>query len=120
MVRPSLSVRVVQNRLSGELQRAVRKELGRLVDDVAHEVEADWKGRVPVDTGAYRDSIHIEAPAELVRIVTTDVPGGDPYDIYNEYGTVDTTAQPSARPAAELHRQQFRAEGLAAIEKATR
>jgi len=113
-------VRVEQNRMRGQLQQAIKSTVRDLRIAIAHEVEATWKTRAPVDTGAYRGSIHtIEDATKTTSIVTTDVPGDDPYDIYQEYGTEDTAAHPAARPAAEQHRQAYKGRAAQAVEDAT-
>lgn len=114
------SVKVTQNRLLGQLQGALKQHVRDERVRIAHQVEADWKAAAPVDSGQYRDSIHtIDDATKTTSIVTTDLPG-DPYDIYQEYGTEDTAAHPSARPSAERNRQGYRASVESAIEDATK
>ncbi len=115
------SVKVVQNRMLGHLQGALKRHVRDERVRIAHQVEEDWKKAAPVDSGAYRDSIHtIEDATKTTSIVTTDLPGDDPYDIYQEYGTEDTAAHPSARPSAEQSRQGLRARVALAVEDATK
>lgn len=118
MVKLGFNVKVTQNLLRGQVQRAIKHDLDELVEDVAEEVLEDWQRKAPVDEGDYRDSLHIEKPREGTRVVASEVPGPDPYDIYQEYGTEEMAAHPSARPSAELHRDELKVRGAKAIEDA--
>lgn len=65
----------------------------------ARPIEQAWRAGVPVDTGRYQRSIHVERVGAETRIVT-DVP----YAKYVERGTSDTPAQPAARRGFEQGR----------------
>jgi len=54
------------------------------------KVANEWQKRVEVDTGEYRDSIH----------VTSDGAGADAdHSVFNEYGTAHMGPQPALLPA---------------------
>lgn len=64
------------------------------------------KGLVPVDTGALRNSIHVEKDEELGYAA---VAGADDtfYASFVEYGTVKMSARPYMTPASEATRTPF-------------
>jgi len=66
----------------------------------SRKVADAWQKRVEVDTGAYRDSIH----------VTSDGAGADAeHSVFNEYGTAHMSPQPALLPAiSELIRPATR------------
>lgn len=115
-----VSVRIVSNSLTGAIQKAIHAVVEDVVDETAHAVADDWRSRAPVDEGDYRDSIHVEDGAhDLQKIVTTDLPGDDPYDIYYEYGTEAQEPKPVARQAANRHRKTYPATAARKIKEAT-
>jgi HK97 gp10 family phage protein len=73
------------------------------IDPAAEEVLAAAEHLVPVDTGALKDSLHIEdAPGGGKRVVADT-----PYAVFVEFGTENMPAEPYLRPAldeAGLHR----------------
>jgi HK97 gp10 family phage protein len=94
--------------------RVVRNDLGRIADGMdrkavavvrktALDIEADAKGRAPVDTGALRNSIQTTMAGDMSAVVA---PGVD-YAIFVEFGTARMAARPYLIPAAEAHRQPF-------------
>jgi hypothetical protein len=88
-------------RLANDIRDATRR--GRI--KTGHETEADWKQRVPVRTGRYRDSIRTdEEPQPGVTLVGTDV---TPYPYLLEVGTRYMRARPSAAGAAEFARRRL-------------
>lgn len=66
----TLNHRTIQEYLDG--QHGVE----RVLDGLAHECEQRAKASAPVDSGAYRDSIHIETvhTDRMVKRVVADVP----------------------------------------------
>ncbi len=74
-----------------------------LVQKTVFEVEAAWKAGAPVDTGAYRNSIHGEMTGEAEGVVSSP----QEYGPHLEWGTRNMPAQPSAGPAADRVRPQF-------------
>lgn len=87
--------------------------IDRGLKDVADDIVADAKDRVPVDSGDLRDSIHAE-PAE----------GGDGYtvlagdaDVFYghlvEFGTTHTGARPFLVPAGEAQRANIKTRAAA-------
>jgi HK97 gp10 family phage protein len=112
-------VRILRNDLMSGIPARMVRARDQIVREVAKAVESDWKAHAPVLSGAYQESIHIEngrGPGEL--IVTTDVPGDDPYDIFNEYGTEAQAPNPVARKAAERQRKTMRGKAAAKIRQA--
>jgi len=66
------------------------------VTKAAHDIEAKAKLRVPVDTGATKNSIHTTATGDL----SAEVAATTSYAHYLEYGTVKMAARPYMLPAA--------------------
>jgi HK97 gp10 family phage protein len=81
----------------------------------AEHVAQDARGRVPVDSGALRDSIHTEKDehgiGEFVVAGNTEVY----YGHFVEYGTVNTSPRPFLVPAAEENRARHVKEARAAL-----
>jgi HK97 gp10 family phage protein len=80
------------------------------VQATAHAVAQKAKAIVPVDTGALRDSIHVEGGGLDVAVIADTY-----YAAYVEFGTVLTPAQPYMTPAAESERGPFLARVRAAV-----
>lgn len=59
-------------------------------DEWSHKVADEWRNRVEVDTGAYRDSI---------RVTSDGASSNVEHSIYNEYGTAHMAPQPALVPA---------------------
>lgn len=119
MAAQDVFVKVVENLLTGAAKKKVTIAVETIVEEVADAVADEWRRRVPVDEGDYRDSIHVEDGSHpLERIVTTDLPGDDPYDIYLEYGTVDQDPNPVAKRAANTQRKAFRTKAARKIKEA--
>src|SRR6478609_7037544 len=101
MAGRGFDVKILQNDLMSGIYSRVNAARDVVVREVAKAVESDWKAHAPVESGAYRNSIHTETGAEPGElIVATNVPGDDPYDIFNEYGTSDQAPNPVARKSA--------------------
>lgn len=103
--------------------RCTSAELLGVVLQGAIIIEDAWKARVPVRTGRYRDSIHIETLAatagDFQVAVVTDARNPDdmyPYPFVLEYGSATVAPQPSATPAIE----ETRDEVMAVMEEALR
>lgn len=81
---------------------AVAEESAR---QAAEPIEASAKERVPVDTGALRDSIHIESEVENGVADARVVAGGDsaPYAVFVEFAPDN---EPFLRPAADDGKDQ--------------
>lgn len=77
----------IPNPLANEL---AEKEALPAVREIAEKAEGIAKATAPVDTGAYRDSIHVESDEHGSRLVAG---GGDvDYAVFIEKGTDDTPA----------------------------
>ena len=108
MAGRDMLIQVLQNELLGSMQRAIVDGVDQAVQEVAAAVAADWKASAPVDSGDYRDSIHVQkGKRPAYAMVRTALPGGEPYDIYHEYGTEDQPARHVARQAADRHRKRL-------------
>lgn len=70
--------------------------------EAADDLAEDWRSHVPVLTGAYRDSIHVEPSGQGVR-----VQAGVPYAVYVEYGTYKMAARPAFRAAVARTKQAY-------------
>lgn len=76
-----------------------------IVERRGFAVVADWAGSVPVDTGAYRNSITAESHMEgNMTFVAQD---GVEYGVFVELGTSRMAARPALVPALEKNRQPF-------------
>ena len=102
--------------LGKEAAKCNPASLRPILMEAAVVVETAWKSKVPVDTGRYRDDIHIEsgetglAPAEVDITTSAENPDDEyPYPLALEYGTAFMAAQPSATPAIEETRDQVQA-----------
>lgn len=85
--------------LRGRLREAAAREVMR----AAHEVEAEAKRRVPVDTGALRNSIQTWRVNDLRARIAPHME----YAAYVEFGTRKQRAKPYMVPAAEYIRPKF-------------
>lgn len=99
--------------LSGNLKKLAKEA----VEDAATQTESLAKGFAPVDTGALRNSIKAEkAGSDLAW----DVAVGQPYGLYQEYGTVHMPAHPFITPAVEIVRPQFMANMADIVDQAAK
>jgi HK97 gp10 family phage protein len=99
-----LSLSIVKNdfaKLAGGMAPRTR----HVVETTVNAIETDAKRRVPVRTGALRDSIHGRMLADDEGVVEV----GADYGGYVEYGTVHMAARPYLTPAAEAQRGPFAA-----------
>ena len=78
-----------------EVQRS--EDLQKAVDEAAAKVADAAKAIAPVDTGALQASIHVVTGKDGEAEVIADVP----YAVFVEFGTINDTAQPFLRPAAD-------------------
>lgn len=72
------------------------------VTDLAERVANGARDRVPVDTGALRDAIHVEVKDDQVAVVAGD--GDAYYGHIIENGSVKTPPHPFLVPAFEAER----------------
>jgi HK97 gp10 family phage protein len=94
-----------------EIQARLEAECAKTAEHVAEAA----RERVPVDTGALRDAIHVE-PAE--HGIGEFVVAGNTEAWYGhlvEYGTVNTDPRPFLLPAAEANRKRHAANAHAAL-----
>ena len=115
MAGSDVTVVVLSNMLTGELQRRMREAVADVVEETLGDIQNDWAADVRVDTAELQESIDdpdaIEiAPDGMSGSVGTSVSHAGP----NEYGGPTISARPSARQAAELNRPVF----IAAIAEA--
>lgn len=66
--------------------------------EIAHRIEAESQASAPVQTGEYRDGIHVEQSGDRVSVVDDD-----PESIYKEYGTSDTRAHATLTDTARRY-----------------
>ncbi len=110
------------------MRRRVRRVDGILAEELLLKALKDgagilwtrWQMIVPVDTGAYRRSIHIEVLdgggySAAVK-VGTDITK-PPYPMFLEYGTSKMAPHPSARPAWDQTLTQVRRRTREVIEQ---
>lgn len=92
-----------------EITAELRPRVSAAVKAAAEGIENGAKERVPVDTGALRDAIHVERQG----VAEYAVIAGDSaawYGMLVEHGTTHNPPHPFLIPAAELGREA--AEGL--------
>lgn len=93
----------LQSRI-GAIRAGLRAATGRGVQRAAEHVADLARQLTPVDTGALRASIRVEAgPSETSRAVVAGGSGVD-YAVFVEYGTSRMAAQPFMTPAAKAIR----------------
>lgn len=80
----------------------------RVLDKSASDVENGWKEFIVqkgvVDTGAYLNSVHVEASHQPLKRTVAD---GVNYGVFQEFGTRHFPARPCAQPAVERVRAGF-------------
>jgi HK97 gp10 family phage protein len=92
--------------LSGleRLTKEMEPRAEKVLDLAAQEVAAYAARNAPVDTGALKNSIHVEPEHErLTRIIADQVT----YGIFQELGTYKMAAHPFMTPAVEAVRTRF-------------
>ena len=104
MARGGIPVRMTLtfNRIP-ELTSSMRAAAEREVLRSAYEIEAEAKRRVPVDTGALRNSIQTWRSGSLRASVAPHME----YAAFVEFGTRKQRARPYMVPAAEYVRPKF-------------
>lgn len=81
-----------------QIAAAMPERAGQVVRKASFDVEGQAKNRVPVDTGALKNSISTEfEDGGLTGIIAPHME----YAAYVEYGTKRMSAQPYMTPAAE-------------------
>lgn len=96
------------NRINEEAKKAIKEEVGSSI----LRIQDSAKERVPVDTGALRNSIIVNFYGEMSAESVAKMP----YAEAVEFGTIKMAAQPYMTPAAEEERPKFKQ----ALEKALR
>lgn len=66
--------------------------------EIAAQIAAEARASAPVETGEYRDGIHVAQQGERVFVEDSDPEAG-----YKEYGTVDTPAHAVLTDAASRY-----------------
>lgn len=92
----------------------LESELSGAVNRAGYRIEAGAKRRARVDTGYMRGQIRW---TPLTRY-SGEVVGGADYTIFNEFGTVNMSAQPMFVPAVEEERPIFLGEIRLIVRKA--
>ena len=101
MIGVKLTSRLPQ--LRAELMRKVEKAMNDAADDIAIEA----RRRVPVDTGALKDSIAVESYRGARSGSAKRVVAGEDYAVYVEYGTRFQAGQPFLTPAFDAVRPKL-------------
>lgn len=97
-----------------EIIVAIESGIAETVQQAGYRVEAGAKRRARVDTGYMRNQIRWIPDSRF----SGQVIGGASYTIFNEYGTVNMSAQPMFVPAIEEVRPMFNAELRMVIKRA--
>lgn len=88
------------------IARTLDEEIDSGIRNAAEQIAADAKGRVPVDSGALRNAIHVDRHGDGDYSVVA----GDSTAFYGhivEHGGVNTPARPFLIPAAEATRDNI-------------
>jgi HK97 gp10 family phage protein len=99
------------DRLAAELHQTVEAAIYEALVSVVDAAKA----RVPVDTGALQNAIHIDIQPEGIYVVAGDSKAW--YGHLVEHGSVNQPARPFLIPAFEEHRASIVATVAAAIGK---
>lgn len=97
-----IDVKITNNRIL-ELKNKLHNAAKNLSKDAADETVRIAKILVPVDEGTLRDSIEAKEDEDGSWSAS---PNTD-YDVFVEYGTINTPAQPYLTPAAEQAKKKF-------------
>lgn len=97
-----------------KLARDIRRAAAQGVADAARLLEGTVRRNAPVDTGALRDSIHVErggrSRARVQDMVVVEGGHGDePVALDVEYGTQDQAPDPFIRRSVARERSRVRA-----------
>lgn len=102
-------LRELEKALSELPKATARNTLRRVLKARAEPVRDVWKGKVPVETGHYRESIIVgtrltsrqarEAKREGKDFAEIHIGTSDPAGQQQEFGNINHPAQPSGRPA---------------------
>ena len=85
------------------LTKEMEPRAEQVLSDAAFQIETEAKKIAPYDTHALQNSIHVEPPKRLNRIISDAVD----YGIFQELGTSKMAAQPFMVPAVEKVRAKF-------------
>ena len=88
-----------------EVMDAVQQAIDRGLEICGGMAESYAKRRCPVDTGNLRNSITHQQYDDKTEVIGTNVE----YAPYVELGTVRMKARPFLRPAAENHKEEYKA-----------
>lgn len=86
------------------ITNAAERAIAEAVTRTGKQIEAEAKRRARVDTGEMRDKIAWEQGGRFDGAVVARAE----HTIFNEYGTVNMSAQPMLGPAALAAEQPFR------------
>jgi len=111
VVKTRVSVRV-DTRLLDKIIRQLPGALEDVLDVAAFNVEKKAKFRVPVDTGATKNSIAVSKPSRHSRSIGPSTSYAPPL----EFGTARISARPFMIPALESEKRLF----IRAVEAMTR
>jgi hypothetical protein len=96
-------------RALSSLPETVQSLLLTLASETGAAIRDETKSLAPVETGAYRDSwISADGGDGTTRVFAdtpADMPGN--IDLWLEFGTSHSRAQPHLYPAVDAHRDQF-------------
>jgi hypothetical protein len=94
---PILTSRIPEILAEAEAKTAI------VVQKTAHDIEAGCKVRSRVDTGEMRNAWAVETLGAEEALVYNPVE----HSIFNEFGTVNMSAQPMLTPSVEEAREPF-------------
>lgn len=101
----SIQIKGLEKALANYDKRAKSNIANSIVNKGAAIVEGAAKVLAPVDTGALRRSINTQQATGMTTATAT-VGTGIEYAIYQEFGTINQSAQPFMHPAVQQSRSK--------------
>lgn len=122
MADPSVTIDVSELEKWGADLEAASHRIGadtaKIIRDTATQIHRTARERVPVDTGALRDSITITVEGDgRSNAMSATIGTSSSYAAYVEYGTAFSRPQPFMAPALDAVRDKFQQALRDAVEK---
>ncbi len=96
-------IRVDRSKLDYLTSGQWKPQADQITEQSARKIEAKTKAGAPVDTGFLRNSIEVEKPRDLMRVITD----GTLYGVFQELGTRFIAAKNFMTKAAESEAEAY-------------